>query len=121
MTTSDSRPGVKAENEWMQYRSDLSTSEAKLKAYWDQPFSVKPYLGFSAYEKPPVKLRMVDETGFDNDEECSETGAKCVQMRRLFRKYFSDAQYVEKFVNFNSLEHKKGEDFFSLDKSLFLV
>jgi proteasome activator subunit 4 len=34
-------------------------------------------------------------------------------------QHFSDSSYVDKLVHFNTMEHNKGEDAFSMDKGLF--
>ena len=113
VSDADWLPGVKPSNEWMQYRSDLD-----LEAYWDKPFSVKPYMGFSCYEKSPVTLHLVDENGYDGELE-GEFSESVIKTRQLFKKKFSDASFVKKFVELNTLEHKKGEDRLSTDKALF--
>ena len=84
-------------------------SDSELRDYWSKPFSNKTWLGFAGYPDPTM-LRMVD------DEESPPPEAK---HRTLFKKYFLNKDFVEQLMHYNSVEHKKGEDFFSMDKALF--
>jgi hypothetical protein len=101
----------------MQYRE---MTEHEQEEYWKKPFSLKPWLGFHSY-KLPVQLRMVDEEEPKPNERAAVTRVPFPDpdIRALFRRYFTNADYVAKFVEFNALEHRKGEDFFSMDKALF--
>ncbi len=105
-------PGARPDNDWMQYRSDMS--EAELRVYWTQPFSTKPWLGFNGYPYP-TRLRVAEQ----EEEEDGDNVEDVCQVKTLFRKYFRNADYVDRLVQFNSVEHRKGEDFFSMDKALF--
>ncbi len=98
--------GCREDNEWMQYDSKMS--DADLESYWRRPFSVKPWLGFGERYPKPLKMRTVDETRVPE-------GA----LRDAFEKSFGSSEYVERLLSLNAVEHKKGEDFFSMDKSLF--
>jgi len=51
------RPGIRPDNLWMQYKSQMSESE--LSEYWEKPFSVNPAVGFYSWPKPEVKLHVV--------------------------------------------------------------
>ena len=50
------RPGIRPDNLWMQYNSQMT--EKELAEYWERPFTVKPGLGYYAWSKPTVKLHV---------------------------------------------------------------
>ena len=83
----------------------------ELRDYWANPFSVKGYQGFYVWDEP-AKLRVVDPGG-------TEDRFKDKYVDDLIAKYFSDQSYIDKVVEFNTTEHSKGEDEFSMDKALF--
>lgn len=101
------KPGVRSDNMWMQYKSSLTPEE--LSSYWDKPFTVKPSLGFYTWPKPIVKLHMTDGDPLKTPDYVAQ----------LFTEFFTNEEKLEKYFRLNSLEHKKGEDFFSMDKALF--
>ena len=84
-------------------------SEDDLKNYWKQPFSVKPEMGFYAWKKPQVALRVPDDT------ELIEPAF----VREAFLAFFQDKTKFEKYMELNTIEFKKGEDIFSIDKAQF--
>ena len=86
-------------------------NDDELRDYWGNPFSVKGYQGFYVWDEP-AKLRVVDPGGTEDRFEDKYVGD-------LISKYFSDQSYIEKVVEFNTTEHSKGEDEFSMDKALF--
>ena len=102
------RPGLRGDNEFMQYRT---MNGDELRDYWANPFSVKGYQGFYVWDEP-AKLRVIDPGG-------TEDRFKDKYVDDLIGKYFSDQSYIEKVVEFNTTEHSKGEDEFSMDKALF--
>lgn len=102
------QPGARPANEWMQYRPPDMTDQ-QLETYWSQPFSVKPEMGFYAWEQPQVKLRVPDDT------QLTQPG----HVRDQFMAFFTDDAKLAKYIALNAVEHKKGEDFFSMDKALF--
>ena len=102
------RPGLREDNEFMQYRT---MSGDELRDYWKNPFSVKGYQGFYVWDEP-TKLRVVDPGGTENRFKDKYVGD-------LIIKYFSDPSYIARVVEFNTTEHSKGEDEFSMDKALF--
>ena len=55
------RPGVRSDNEWMQYKSEMS--EQELSDYWDHPFSVNAAAGYYAWPKPEVRLHVIGNVG----------------------------------------------------------
>ena len=103
----DFHPGSRQDNAWMQYVSKMSPDE--LKAYWKRPFSVKPEMGFYGWPKPEIVLRVPDDT------ELQEPSF----VRDAFLSFFQDKSKLEKFIELNSMEFKKGEDIFSVDKAQF--
>ncbi|QQP39732.1 Uncharacterized protein FKW44_013543, partial [Caligus rogercresseyi] len=102
------KPGAREDNEWMQYKRITDPDE--LKAYWEKPFSVKTNLGYYFWSQGETQLRLVDESEPTEDKN---------NVRASIHERFSNAEYVNKFIDLNSIEHKKGEDFFSWDKAFF--
>ena len=100
-------PGARPDNEWMQYNSAMT--EAELEAYWQRPFCVKPEMGFYEWQKPKLTLRVPDDT----------TLTEPAYVRDLFMAFFNDEAKVAKYVELNTVEFKKGEDYFNMDRSLF--
>ena len=99
-----SHPGIRDDNLWMQYTPQMTTEE--LKTYWAKPFSVKPEAGFYAWKKEH-KLRLVDERSLTEPET------------KAFLDFFNDKEKCQKFIELNTIEIKKGEDMFSMDKAMF--
>jgi hypothetical protein len=56
------RPGIRPDNLWMQYNSQMTDEE--LAEYWERPFTVKPGAGYYAWSKPTVKLHVTGLTFF---------------------------------------------------------
>ena len=104
---SANHPGHRQDNSWMQYDSKMS--EKDLENYWTKPFAVKPQLGFYAWPVPKVKLRISDDTTLTQPDF----------VPNAFMEFFSDKTKLEKFIELNTMEIKKGEDLFSMDKALF--
>ena len=100
-------PGIRDDNLWLQYNPNLTPEE--LKTYWQKPFSVRPEHGFYAWPKPQVKLRLVD------DRTLSEPDF----VPKAYLNFFQDKQKLSKFLELNSMEIKKGEDMFNMDKGMF--
>ena len=71
-------------------------------------FNVKPDLGFYAWAKPQVTLRSPDDSELQ----------KPIFIREAFMNFFQDETKRDKYIELNSIEHKKGEDTFSMDKAL---
>ena len=107
-----SKPGVREDNAVLQYRGDMT--EADLQSYWARPFVVKSYVGY--YSWPGLglsdKARMIQTKEHFSLEPNS--------VRGLVAQFFMDESRMKTFVEFNSLEHEKGQDFFSTDRGLFL-
>ena len=101
---SQSHPGSRSDNAWMQYDSSKD-----LQTYWSEPFSVKPEMGFSAWTQPKVKLRKAE------DKVEFSTPAF---LRQSILGFFQDPVKLQKFIELNTVEIKKGEDIFSMDKGL---
>ena len=92
----------------MQYQMDIKNDE-DLKNYWEKPFSVKPEMGFYCWTKDKVKLRVVDDTKNKIPQ----------YFEQIILKFFSEDSNLKLFIELISIEHKKGEDFFSMDKAYF--
>ena len=90
----------------MQYKPNMT--EKELQEYWQKPYCVKPELGFYTWPKPEVTLRVSDDTQLQHPD----------YVREAFLKFFTDQTKRDKFIELNSIEHKKGEDSFSMDKGL---
>ena len=99
-------PGLRDDNEWLQYNGSMT--EQELEEYWQKPFNVKPDLGFYAWAKPQVTLRSPDDSELQ----------KPIFIREAFMNFFQDETKRDKYIELNSIEHKKGEDTFSMDKAL---
>ena len=80
-----------------------------MKTYWDKPYSVKPEMGFYCWTKEKVKLRVVDDTKNKIPE----------YFEQVILEFFSEDSNLKLFIELISIEHKKGEDFFSMDKAYF--
>ena len=95
----------------MQYQMNIN-NEANFRSYWEKPYSVKPEMGFYSWSKDKVKLRTVD----DIEEKIPK------YFEQIIFTFFSQEANVKRFVELISLEHNKGEDFFSMDKAyLFCI
>ena len=92
----------------MQYQIGIK-SEEDFREYWEKPFSVKPEMGFYSWSKDKVKLRTVDDTKHKIPE----------YFEQIIVNFFSQETNVKRLIELISLEHKKGEDFFSMDKAYF--
>lgn len=101
-------PGIRSDNMWMQYNAALNPEDSSLQDYWNKPFSVKPELGFYGWNQPQITLRLIDDS-LNQDADCCGP----------FLDFLQDQIKFEKFIGFNSIEVKKGEDVFSMDKGLF--
>lgn len=100
-------PGLRNGNEWLQYKSNMTENE--LLEYWQKPYSVKPEIGFYTWPKPKVKLHLPD----DDTRLCNPN-----YVPLAFLNFFNDKTKTDKFIELNLIEHKKGEDSFSMDKGL---
>jgi len=104
-------PGLREDNEWLQYKADMEPAE--LETYWGKPFLVKSYMGYWAWGRlEGDKARLPHKPGVYQLEPES--------IRSLISQFFLDEGTVARFVELNSLEHEKGEDFFNMDRGLFL-
>ena len=83
--------------------------EKDLQNYWKKPFSVKPEMGFYSWTKDHVKLRVVDDIPNKIPQYFEDT----------ILNFFSQEANMKLFIELISIEHKKGEDFFSMDKAYF--
>ena len=99
---------MREDNEWMQYRQEFK-SEEDVKEYWSKPFSVKPEMGFYTWTKDKVKLRVVDDTPNKIPDYFGQ----------IILNFFSQEANLSLFIERHSIEHKKGEDFFSMDNAYF--
>jgi len=106
------KPGVRADNMFMQYQGNLE--QAEVETYWNKPFIVKSFMGYFSWPGNEEKAfaRMIHpKENFALQPE---------SVRGLISDFFMDESKVKQFVEFNSLEHDKGTDFFSTDRGLFL-
>jgi len=106
------RPGMRPDNMFMQYQGNMEIAEVE--TYWNKPFIVKSYMGYFGWpgkeEKATVrKIHPVEHFMIQPES-----------VRGLIAQFFMDENRVKTFVEFNSLEHEKGADFFSTDRGLFL-
>ena len=106
------KPGVRDDNAVLQYRGDMV--EADIQSYWARPFVVKSYVGF--YNWPGTGLS--DQARLIHNKEHFSLEPNSV--RGLIAQFFMEESRMKTFVEFNSLEHEKGQDFFSTDRGLFL-
>ena len=105
------KPGVREDNTMLQYRGDMA--EADIQSYWARPFVVKSYVGYYSWPGPGLsKARMIQTKEHFSLEPNS--------VRGLVAQFFMEEPRMKTFVEFNSLEHEKGQDFFSTDRGLFL-
>ena len=96
---------------WVQYTPNMNQTD--LEAYWKNPFTVKPELGFYAWKKK-TKLRLVDDRVLSEPEFLGDA----------YMNFFSDKLKLEKFIELNTIEVKKGEDlcyFATLDQPIYLL
>ena len=106
------KPGVRQDNLFMQYQGIME--QAEVETYWKKPFIVKSSMGYFGWpgkeEKATVrKIHPVEHFTIKPDS-----------VRGLVSEFFMDETRVKQFVEFNSLEHEKGADFFSTNRGLFL-
>ena len=99
-------PGLRSDNQWLQYKSDMTENE--LQEYWQKSYSVKPEIGFYTWTKPKVKLHVPDDTQLRYPDFVPVA----------FLNFYNDKTKRDKFIELNIIEHKKGEDSFSMDKGL---
>ena len=99
-----SHPGSRTDNAWMQYDSTKD-----LQTYWNEAFSVKPEMGFYSWTRPKVKLRKAEESIVFQTPKF---------LRDAILGFFQDPAKLQKFIELNTTEVKKGEDIFSMDKGL---
>ena len=83
------QPGLRSDNEWMQYKGDMT--EKDLEIYWEKPYNVKPELGFYAWAKPQTTLRVPD------DAELVEPSF----VRDKFLEFFNDPTKRDKYIELN--------------------
>ncbi|XP_058802846.1 proteasome activator complex subunit 4A-like [Phymastichus coffea] len=102
-------PGPRADNAWLQYNRDKLPRTAK---EWDEPrYLHKNYVGYYAWSKklevyaPSSQQPNLDKNTREwNDQE------------KEIDYFFSDQQNVDKLIAFNTLEEKKGRDFFNINR-----
>lgn len=68
-------PGIRPDNQFLQYRSEMS--EKELKDYWDKPILSKQYVGYYTFPEP-LKMKK------PGPRKIPETA----RIRPLFHKYF---------------------------------
>ena len=90
---------------WLQYTPNMNQTD--LETYWKKPFTVKPEMGFYTWKKT-TKLRLVDDRVLNEPEF----------LGKAYMNFFSDKTKLEKFIVLNTIEVKKGEDVFSMDKGM---
>ena len=89
--TSDTiSPGLRSDNEWLQYKSDMS--EQEIIEYWDKPFNVKKQAGFYTWSKSQIILRKSDDSQLQNPSFLCDN----------FTKFFND---LSKRVPVNQILH----------------
>ena len=98
-------PGIREDNMWLQYTPNMNQKD--LETYWKKPFTVKPEMGFYAWKKI-TKLRLVDDRVLNEPDF----------LGKAYMNFFSDKTKLEKFIELNTIEVKKGEDVFSMDKGM---
>ena len=112
-SVSVSRPGVRDDNQCLQYRGDMT--EAEVQSYWSKPFIVKSYIGYYSWpakDSQQATARMI--------HSAKDFALEPDSVKEMIAQFFMDEAKINTFVEFNSLEHEKGLDFFSTDRSLFL-
>ena len=107
-----SRPGVREDNQCLQYKSDMTDTE--LQSYWNSPFIVKSYIGYNTW--PSKGCRDVARKNHSPKHFIFQPES----IRGLIAQFFTEENRMKTFVEFNSLEYEKGQDFFSTDRGLFL-
>merc|ERR1719206_1598428 len=87
---------------------------AQVETYWSKPFIVKSYMGYFSWpsQEENATVRKINPLEHFTIQPDS--------VRGLISEFFMDETRVKQFVEFNSLEHEKGADFFSTDRGLFL-
>ena len=103
------KPGLREDNTWLQYKSELQSDEKALEAYWSKPFIVKQHIGFYGWPKNKLKMRIA--------EDCPVNVPS--YMAKAVLDYFDEEQNLDNFMKFVTMEHKKGEDFFNPDRGYF--
>ena len=111
-TVNVSRPGVRGDNQCLQYKSDMT--ETELQSYWNSPFIVKSYIGYNSW--PSKGCRDVARKNHTAEHFTFQPDS----IRGLVAQFFNEENRMKTFVEFNSLEYEKGQDFFSTDRGLFL-
>jgi proteasome activator subunit 4 len=111
-TLSVTRPGIRQDNLLLQYQGRME--QGQLETYWSKPFIVKSYMGYFSWpcKEEKVFVRKIQPV----ENFIIQPGS----VRGLISEFFMDETRVKQFVEFNSLEHEKGADFFSTDRGLFL-
>jgi len=105
-----SKPGIREDNMFLQYQGNMEQGE--LETYWNKPFIVKSYIGYLGWPGEKANVRKIHPVEHFLIQPES--------VRGLIAEFFMDESRVKTFVEFNSLEHEKGADFFSTDRGLFL-
>ena len=103
------KPGLRKDNLWLQYDPNLQQDKAALKAYYSKPFLVKSYPGFYAWPKGRLKMRVSSDQPMTLPDHISHAVVQ----------FFSQPSNMDTFMKFVTMEHKKGEDYFSTDKAYF--
>ena len=112
-TVEVSKPGVREDNQCLQYRGQMS--EAELRSYWSKPFIVKSHVGYYTW---PARACHQDTARLIHTSQ--DFALQPDSVREMISQFFMDETKMNTFVEFNSLEHEKGQDFFSTDRGLFL-
>lgn len=107
-----SKPGVRPDNQCLQYKGAMT--DAEIQSYWSQPFVVKSYVGY--YNWPGKGHQDTARMTHSSDDFTLQPDS----VRGLIAQFFLEESKMNAFVEFNSLEHEKGHDFFSTDRGLFL-
>jgi len=110
--TNVNKPGVRQDNMLMQYQGNMEL--AQVETYWSKPFIVKSYMGYFSWPCQEAK------TTVRKIQPLANFTIQPDSVRGLISEFFMDETRVKQFVEFNSLEHEKGADFFSTDRGLFL-
>ena len=97
-------PGSREANEWLQYKK---MSDSELAEYWAKPFSNKGHLGYHRYPKP-LLLKVADTKPMPEH-----------RYRRIFAQFLHDPVLLKKIMELNTVEQKKDEDKFMMDRAIF--
>ena len=99
------KPGERGDNAWLQYRPASTPGDQELRLV------SKPYLGFYTWPTEPMLYAAASlQPPLDRSEDTMP------EAERIIHTFFNDDKNVSKFVDFLSMENRKGWDYFDVER-----